>query len=585
MSSDHHNGNGTGSAALRASELSYRRLLEAAKDGILILDVDTGRITDVNPFLSKLLGFSHNEMVGQTVGELSPFKDIECNQVMLERLQHDGFVRYEDLPLESKDGRKIAVEFVSNVYQAGDKNVIQCNVRDITGRKQGEAASIRLASIVDSSDDAIIGKDLNSIITSWNNGAKRIFGYTASEMVGTSVMRLIPSERQDEENQILTKIKRGESVKHFETLRQAKDGRLIAVSVTVSPIKDAKGKVIGVSKVARDISGQRGTEDALRESEAKFRALFDAAHDAIFLLHNGVIADCNASGLKLYGVTREQLIGQSPALVSPPTQPDGRDSQEKALEIIQRAMTGEPQVFEWVNQKSDGTPIYVDVSVSRFELRGEPYLQAIARDSTERKLAQNEKERVGRQMHLLLESAVEGIYGVDLEGRCTFINRAASEMLGCKAEQAMGRIMHELKHHHRKDGSAYPFEECPTFRALQNQESSHVEDEVYWRADGTSFPVEYDSRPILDGATVIGAVITFTDITERKKAEEILRSVSKSKKGRQNKKVFTDLGVIVFLSALVFVTAISWDCPTSRSRMLRPIMQMLAPCWMKRLSR
>src|SRR5476649_1843984 len=189
MSSNHHNGNGTGSAALRASELSYRRLFEAAQDGILILDVDTGCITDVNPFLSKLLGFSHNEMVGQTVGELSPFKDIECNQVMLERLQHDGYVRYEDLPLESKDGRKIAVEFVSNVYQAGDKKVIQCNVRDITERKRGEATSIRLASIVDSSDDAIIGKDLNSIITSWNNGAKRIFGYTASEMVGTSVMR------------------------------------------------------------------------------------------------------------------------------------------------------------------------------------------------------------------------------------------------------------------------------------------------------------------------------------------------------------------------------------------------------------
>src|ERR1035441_4741465 len=109
--------------ALRAFELSYRRLFEAAQDGILILDVDTGRITDANPFLVKLLGFSHAEMVGQTVGELSPFKDIVSNQAMLERLQMDGYVRYEDLPLETKDGRKVAVEFVSNVYQAGDKKV------------------------------------------------------------------------------------------------------------------------------------------------------------------------------------------------------------------------------------------------------------------------------------------------------------------------------------------------------------------------------------------------------------------------------------------------------------------------------
>ena len=101
---------------IRASELSYRRLFEAAQDGILILDVDTGRINDVNPFLAKLLGYSHSEMVGQTVGELSPFKDIVSNQAMLERLQQDGYVRYQDLPLETKDGRNIAVEFVSNVY-------------------------------------------------------------------------------------------------------------------------------------------------------------------------------------------------------------------------------------------------------------------------------------------------------------------------------------------------------------------------------------------------------------------------------------------------------------------------------------
>jgi PAS domain S-box-containing protein len=129
---------------LRASELSYRRLFEAAHDGILILDVDTGRITDVNPFLVKLLGFSHSEMVGKTVGELSPFKDIKSNQAMLERLQQEGYVRHEDLPLETRDGRKIAVEFVSNVYQVGDKNVIQCNIRDITDRKYAQDEIHRL---------------------------------------------------------------------------------------------------------------------------------------------------------------------------------------------------------------------------------------------------------------------------------------------------------------------------------------------------------------------------------------------------------------------------------------------------------
>jgi len=130
--------------AIRASEVSYRRLFEAARDGILILDVETGRISDVNPFLVELLGFSHDEMVGKTVGELSPFADMESNKSMLHRLQRDGYVRYDDLPLKPRDGREIAVEFVSNMYSAGGKKVIQCNIRDITQRKRTEDEIRRL---------------------------------------------------------------------------------------------------------------------------------------------------------------------------------------------------------------------------------------------------------------------------------------------------------------------------------------------------------------------------------------------------------------------------------------------------------
>ena len=274
MQGNHQNKDATGNQArteqaLRVSELSYRRLFEAARDGILILDVDTGRINDVNPFLVELLGFSRAEMIGKTVGELSPFKDIVSNQAMLERLQRDGYVRYEDLPLETKDGRHIDVEFVSNVYQAGDAKVIQCNIRDITERRQAEMVSIRMAAIVESSDDAIIGKDLNGIITSWNKGAEKVLGYAAGEMLGTSILRLIPADRRGEENQILEKIKRGESVEHFETRRQTRDGRLIDVSVTVSPIKDAGGKVVGVSKVARDITERKAAEKKIRQLNAE----------------------------------------------------------------------------------------------------------------------------------------------------------------------------------------------------------------------------------------------------------------------------------------------------------------------------
>lgn len=125
---------------LVASELSYRRLFEAARDGILILDAETGRITDVNPYLVELLGFSRAQVLGKTMGELSPFRDIEPNGEMLARLLADGYVRYEHLPLETRAGRRVAVECVCNVYAAGDRNVVQCNIRDITERKAVEDA-------------------------------------------------------------------------------------------------------------------------------------------------------------------------------------------------------------------------------------------------------------------------------------------------------------------------------------------------------------------------------------------------------------------------------------------------------------
>ncbi len=126
--------------AIRASELKYRKLFETAQDGILILDAHTGRINEVNPFLLKLLGFTHEEVVGRFIWELSPFGDIVSNQEKLMQLQKDGYVRYENLPLLTKDGRMIAVEFVSNVYSTGERHVIQCNIRDITIRKQAEDA-------------------------------------------------------------------------------------------------------------------------------------------------------------------------------------------------------------------------------------------------------------------------------------------------------------------------------------------------------------------------------------------------------------------------------------------------------------
>src|SRR5450432_2424556 len=221
--------------AILASELRYRRLFETAQDGILILDAETGQVVDANPFMKDLLGYSQEEFLGRKLWEIGPFKGTGASKIAFAELQIKDRIRYEGLPLETKDGRRVEVEFISNAYLVGQKRLIQCNIRDITERKLAEMASNRLAAIIESSNDAIIGKDLSGIITSWNNGAEKIFGYTATEMVGTSILQLIPNGRREEEDQILERIKRGETLLHFETLRQTKSGDLISVSVTASP--------------------------------------------------------------------------------------------------------------------------------------------------------------------------------------------------------------------------------------------------------------------------------------------------------------------------------------------------------------
>ena len=164
---------------------------------------------------------------------------------------------------------------IQTLMNSKHQNRTVTGIPDSPGRGGAESITARFASIVESSEDAIIGKDLDGIVTSWNNGAMKIFGYTAGEMVGTSIRRLIPAELMDEENQILEKIKNGGEVKHFETLRLTKDGRRINVSVTASPIKDTAGKIIGASKVARDITEQKRVDETLRQSEERYRGLFE----------------------------------------------------------------------------------------------------------------------------------------------------------------------------------------------------------------------------------------------------------------------------------------------------------------------
>jgi PAS domain S-box-containing protein len=251
--------------AILASEFDYRRLFEAAKEGILILEADTGRIRDANPFLIELLGFSHDELVGTSIWELGPFRDIVSNKTRFEQLRQHGYVRDENLSLQTRDGRKIAVEFVSNVYQAGARNVIQCNVRDITERKRVEENLRRMATVVRDSNDAVPISDFDGQITAWNRGAELMYGYSEEEALQMSIWRITPTTKMAEKKAFISRLVAGEAISSFETQRVTKDGRILDVWLTVTKLMDDAGKPIGIVSTERDITGRKASEEKIRQ--------------------------------------------------------------------------------------------------------------------------------------------------------------------------------------------------------------------------------------------------------------------------------------------------------------------------------
>jgi PAS domain S-box-containing protein len=256
---------------LGASEISYRRLFEAAKDGILILDADTGRINDANPFLIRLLGFSHSEMIGKTVGELSPFKDVVSNQAMLERLQQHGYVRYEDLPLQTRDGRHIAVEFVSNVYQAGDQKVIQCNIRDITERKRTEdqlrASFKEIGDLKSALDEHAITAitDPQGKITYVNDKFCAISKYSREELLGQDY-RITNSGYHSRAfmRELWATIMQGKVWKG-EIKNKAKDGSFYWVETTILPVLNEQGKPRQYVAIHTEITEHKAVEEKIQQ--------------------------------------------------------------------------------------------------------------------------------------------------------------------------------------------------------------------------------------------------------------------------------------------------------------------------------
>ncbi|HTX18847.1 MAG TPA: PAS domain S-box protein [Bacteroidota bacterium] len=632
-------------SSLKDSELRYRRLFEAAKDGILILDAESGMFVDVNPSLLHMLGSSREELVNKKAWELEFLKHIIASRDHFLELRQKRYIRHDDVALEAGDGRRINVEFVISVYDVDHQHVMQCNLRDISDRKQAEEAlrisrernrllfehtpvgviladregqilevnplalqilglpsaeatkainiltfpplvtsgisaalkhcvdsgrgnfdeyryvtkwgktiqmrlryvpildtahrtmmmniliedvteqrkeeakSAQLAAIVESSDEVVISTTLDAVITSWNAGAEKIYGYNEREIVGKPITVLFPPDRTDEMAEVLKKIKSGERLSRFETVRQAKNGQLIEMSLTVSSIKDKEGNIIGVSTIGSDITDRKRAETALRESEERFHRLFDLSPDAFLIFDpfssetEWPILDCNQSACEMNGYTREELIGKSVYFLDPIQEThEGREAYLKGIR------QGKILRFEATHRHSDGHLFPIEVSNSIMTFRGRQLVFGIDRDITERKSAEEKLRRSDE----IIKRVNSLILIADANGQITYASPSLKPLLGYEAAEVLGDGWWRLSQDNPREQ-----EEAKEKVARTAAGEIPIREEAYETMEKTK---EGETRWILwqDSKGVGGELIGVgQDITDRKKAEDALRRAQK----------------------------------------------------------
>jgi PAS domain S-box-containing protein len=288
----------------------------------------------------------------------------------------------------------------------GDVGGILIFTEVITERKRGEDALRRLATIVDTSDDAIFSKALDGTILSWNAGAERIYGYLAGEVIGRSISLLAPPDRPDEIPGILGRLKRGEAIEHYETVRVRKDGKRIDVALTISPIRDDGGHIIGASTIAHDITERKRAEHALLQSEAQKSAIIRGALDCIITMdHAGRIIEFNPAAETTFGYRRDDVLGREMAEVIIPPALRDRHRQGFARHLVTGKSTILGTRLEISAMRADGREFPVELTVSRDPASEPPVFIGFIRDITERRRAEDERaELLARERQARIEA-------------------------------------------------------------------------------------------------------------------------------------------------------------------------------------
>ncbi|HBA86635.1 MAG TPA: hypothetical protein DCZ75_01210 [Geobacter sp.] len=395
---------------------------------------------------------------------------------------------------------------------------------------RAEEAMAHLAAIVNSSDDAIWSRTPQGIITSWNRGAERLFGYGAAEAVGRHISFIVPQDRQEELQRQDESVLRGGQVKNRDTVRISKDGREINISLTLSPILDKDGAMIGISGIARDNSERLRMERLLRESEARYRTLVEMAPDAVFVHQDGRFVYANCAALGIHGARSHSEL-QKHSFYDLLHPGDREPMTAKIRELVEGVAVAS---LEYRLLRLNGEELTLESSSTLINYQGRPSIQVIARDVTQRKAIEREREQMLEELafqrtrfETVLQQMPVGVLVAEApSGKVVYQNDLSREIF----RQEPGEVK-DIGDYHRcelygMDGTPLATEHYPLVRALQQGETVIGEEYKILRGDGTSGYVSVNAIPIRDvSGEIVSGLVSFSDITQSKGA---LKALSES---------------------------------------------------------
>lgn len=497
---------------------SQRRLLaivENTPDCVTLTDA-TLKTVFINRAGRELLGLSGQDDVRSYPVFETPFegqRELVENEILPALLRGDPWIG--EFQLRSRDGRLITVDMrafgIFGVY--GQLLGTAGISRDITARRQAEEARQWLAAIVEFSHDAIISESLDGTVTTWNRGAEIIFGYRAEEMIGQPIVRLAWPGYEDDMRELLRRLQAEEIVEYYETMRRHKDGRRVVVSLTLSPVRDTAGRLIGISKIARDITQQKEKEE-VAERQAR---LLDHAYEPIIVRdHRDRIVYWNRGAERLYGWPASEARGRVSHELLQTQFSEPLDEVNRKLEadghwegeLLHRTREGGQitVLSRWIRELGVTQSHVLETNVDLSE--------------RQQRLALEEQSRMERRFRQLLEAAPDAIVEVSADGEIVMVNRIAEQMFGYRRDELLGKsvdllVPDAVRPVHDRHRDAYLAH--PRTRPMGSGLDLHAR-----RKDGRLFPVEISLSPIhTENGVHVTAVIR--DVTERKRAEQEVR--------------------------------------------------------------